>query len=88
MEKFTEGEIKLLKEVAMRTWCYIGDEVVQACGGGLVSRDTVWETVTDAGRMETLAATHEKELVKRFYALDCEELLKLKKVLFPFKSYE
>lgn len=89
---FNDTELKILNHIFQSVWNYIAYDCLQAteeCDGrSTMSRSEVIEVVLDADRPSEQAKTpEEKELVKRFYALDLKAQEKIVKPMFPSSRY-
>jgi len=88
MNKLTPQEWKIISNVAYRVYYNIGADLVQIVKPP-IPRNTLFEIVTDAGRLEQEAQTdEEKSLVEKFYALNWEEREKHMREVFPSDFYE
>lgn len=100
---FTFAELTVLKRLANAVWAQVGGDVLTCMGSDSVSRDVVWEAVTDAGRMQwpqlirdlarydlagkVLGEAGIFALVKRFESRIRASEPELAKYFFPFARY-
>jgi hypothetical protein len=96
---FTEPEVRFLCRRMNQVWQYIGSDFAEVAGD--VPRESVFEAVVDAGRMNygphgtprgcltfSMSLAEEMVVIQRFYALGWNKMKVFEKLAFPFSLYE